>query len=335
MSRVGYRRRRPVEVALIVLVLGALAGCANPTPPAADSGSGPAGSSPAGPAPLVSPADPAPLGPRDGGPGSVGPAGPSGTGSTSPDWSRFPVTVKPRPIVLVGPDVDGPASGFPDGDSKLAFINGQVRATVSLPSAPAGGMAGYPVESATAAATRLTGGPRDGVQTSRELSVVAAQLVTHPFATDRGRVGLPAWQLRLEGISDAVFVLAVTPTVRFPAVVQEGMASGGDVLLGADGRSITVRFTARHVSTSPCDVGFTSTMTVAEHQTAVTLAIKIANDPPAPGAEAVSCPAIGIAPPVGPPAAGAPDTRTIRLAAPLGERVVVDGDGRPFVVTSA
>ena len=244
------------------------------------------------------------------------------------------MTTNPRPIVLVGPDVDGPARGFPDGPSKEAFVYGQVRATVPLPSAPSASMAGYPIMTAAAAVARLTDTPHDRTPTS-ELHVVAAQLVTHPFPTDRGQVPLPAWQLRLEGISDAVFVLAVPAAARFPAVLQDGPTAGGYLLLGADGRSITVRFTARHVSTSPCDVGFTSTMTVAEHQTAVTLAIRITNDPPAPGAEAVSCPAIGIAPPVGPPAAGAPDTRTITLSAPLGERVVVDSDGRPFVVTSA
>ena len=56
-------------------------------------------------------------------------------------WSAFPVSASPRPLVLTGPGIAGPRSGFPDGPAKLAYLEGAITAPAVLPPGPAAGPA--------------------------------------------------------------------------------------------------------------------------------------------------------------------------------------------------
>lgn len=73
---------------------------------------------------------------------------------------------------------------------------------------------------------------------------------------------------------------------------------------------------------------------MAQTPTAIVLAVTIAFEPETPPPN-VACPASGASAVVpAPPIPGAPGTRTITLAEPLGGRVVVDDRGTPYVVSA-
>src|SRR4051812_40074406 len=56
--------------------------------------------------------------------GNAAPGDTSGSSAALGLWASFPVDAVPRPLVLTGPDVLDPASGFGSGNGKLAFISG-------------------------------------------------------------------------------------------------------------------------------------------------------------------------------------------------------------------
>jgi hypothetical protein len=73
-----------------------------------------------------------------------GSAGASSAPDSAPDspgdaaaWADFPVHATPRPVVLLGQVVENPATGFPDDDSKIAYVDGRVQLATTLPDAPA------------------------------------------------------------------------------------------------------------------------------------------------------------------------------------------------------
>jgi hypothetical protein len=66
------------------------------------------------------------------------------------DWSAFPIGRSPRPLIILGENVTGPASGFPSGAGKLALERGAISDPGRLPASPATA-GGYPLISASRA----------------------------------------------------------------------------------------------------------------------------------------------------------------------------------------
>jgi len=120
----------------------------------------------------------------------------------------------PRPLVLVGPKVVDPRTGFPDGPTKLAYIERAVDLPATLPPGPATAD-GYPVVSAAEAARSFMSGPGKGPASGVRLVVTAIQLGTAEFDTDRGRQNLAAWQFSFQDVTDPALVLAVAPDRSF------------------------------------------------------------------------------------------------------------------------
>jgi len=222
-------------------------------------------------------------------------------------WSAFPAGATPRPLVLTGPPVADPASGFPNGDAKLAYLEGAFKWPAGLPSGPATA-AGFPLITAREATGVLRSVAAQGPPVPSRLTVTGVRLGTAVFDTDRGPRKLPAWLFGLAGVHDPAGVLAVAASRIFapPGRPANGRPFVDDARLGRGGRTLTVRFTGAASGTGPCTAGYS--VTQAASRTAVAVAVK----EHAHGGS-VACAAVGYTRQV-----------TVALAAPLGGRVLVD-----------
>lgn len=291
-------RRGAVRSAVAVLALGVLAGCAG-APDVGGAADGPGGAS-------------------DG----IGRAGPPASGN--PDtalagWQSFPVSADPRPVVLTSGMVLDPSSGFATDEDKLAYLAGQYELGVALPAAPPTS-GGYPVISAKAALDRLRGNV-SGQQVSSRLRIVDASLTGAKFSTDRGPQQLPAWQFRLAGVADSVRVLAVSQSRLWPAKPFEPTWSEDGTSIAADDQTLTHSFIASPAGPSPCGAEYAGKVT--ESRTAAVISVEVVTPNPAGGSTSAdqACPAIG-----------AQRTVTLRLATPLGDRVLLTAQGAPIAV---
>ena len=223
------------------------------------------------------------------------------------DWSTFPANATPRPLVLTGPPVADPASGFPSGDAKLAYLEGALNLPAALPSGPAAA-AGFPLITAREAARVLRSAAAKGPPVTSRLTVTGVRLGTAVFNTDRGARQLPAWLFGLAGVRDPVGVLAVANSRIFVPRVRP--ANGNPFVaaarLGRDGRTLTVQFVGAPSGTGPCSARYRAT------QVASRAAVAVAVHEHAHGGT-VACAAVGH-----------PRRVTVALAAPLGGRVLVD-----------
>ena len=315
MRHRSMRARLATALSLLAVVV---AGCAEPTPPGHQASTAVSGTPSSG-----TPASGTPSG------GTTSSRG--GSAVTAPRmWASFPVAANPRPIILLGEAIVGPEA-FPDGDSKLAFLERRVRLAASLPTSPTV-RGGYPLLTARQAFDQLRSSPgiAKGPPTTATVVITDVALADHNFLTDRGTQSLPAWRMRLRDVTGDVYVLAVAPSARYSFSSERGLYDAL-AIPSADGRQLTINFIADHRSTGPCDPAYTSSLQVVETHTTVVLAVAINQElvtlPPN-----VVCPAVAIAPPK--PIPGAPGTRTITLALPLGGRVVVDSRGTPYIVTA-
>ena len=210
-----------------------------------------------------------------------------------------------------------PSSATPSSDSRSAVL-GAARMWASFPAATS---------------------PRPIILLSPEAlgpqAFAAIALTDYNFPTDRGPHSLPAWRMHLRDVTGDSYVLAVSPpSARYELPSEAGMYDAGRAVPSADGRRLTINFIAHHDSTGPCDPGYSSSLRVAQTPTAIVLAVTIAFEPETPPPN-VACPASGASAIVpAPPIPGAPGTRTITLAEPLGGRVVVDDRGTPYVVSA-
>jgi hypothetical protein len=223
------------------------------------------------------------------------------------DWSAFPASATPRPLVLTGPPVADPASGFPSGDAKLAYLEGALNLPAALPSGPATA-AGFPLITAREATRVLRSAAAKGPPVTSRLTVTGVRLGTAVFNTDRGARQLPAWLFGLAGVRDPAGVLAVANSRIFVPRVRP--ANGNPFVaaarLGRDGRTLTVQFVGAPSGTGPCSASYSAT------QVASRAAVAVAVKEHAHGGT-VACAAVGY-----------PRRVTVALAAPLGGRVLVD-----------
>jgi hypothetical protein len=240
-------------------------------------------------------------------------------------WAAFPVNASPRPIVPLRGLTSGPAF-FPDGSSKLAFIDGAFDRPAELPPSP-GMAAGYPIISADQAFSILRPAGNKAPADATRLRITRVQLGAWKFATDRGDRTLPAWLFWFGWTNDSAAVLAYNPAAVlavapprqwFPAGAPIGSEPSFDisVSVGTDDRTMTVHFTGAKSDVGPCGVRYE--VQLAESSAAVVLTfLKY------PNSTTATCTLEGYARQV-----------SARLRAPLGARVVVDPTGAPLAVTS-
>jgi hypothetical protein len=223
--------------------------------------------------------------------------------------------------VLTAGNVLDPPTGFATGDQKLAYIDGRFTLATELPAAPPT-VDGYRIVQAQAALDQLRQAPGiNGGSAAQPLRIVHATLGEATFGTDRGPRSLPAWRFALEGVSGAAQVLAVSPDSLWPPKPQP-LGSPERATVAADGQSVTYSFYGTPPGPGPCGADYTAE--VAESPTAAVISVRTVTATPAGGSStSQACTAIA-----------ARRTVTVRLAAPLGARVLLTAQGTPISVTS-
>ena len=226
-------------------------------------------------------------------------------------------------VVPVADDLSsGPSGGFPSSETKIAFGNGNLVFTGPRPSGvpagvvtwPDGSSMKVPVLSETQAFTALknnTGGKCPSCVTTT-LAVTAAKPTTMQVPTSRGTASVPAWAFTLQGVSTPVIQAALPAgsyvteySSRQPAEqlgpLGQGFVGAVAATPAAGGRTLTLMLEG-----SPCDTTWGGLVTEVGD---VVVAGGWMHDahPAAPCAASL----------VG-------RTVTVRLAKPLGDRVVLD-----------
>lgn len=146
-------------------------------------------------------------------------------------WAAFPAGRDPRPVVLLDtvPAVR-PSGLFPDKQTEMAFLHGVVEAVPGFPAPVLEALRGQPGEYA---------GP--------PLLLADAVLGSFRYQTDRGPRAFPTWEVHAQGVFHAIAVLD-------PAVISSGQVweppgrkrvtgERPEVIVGADGRTLTMSFT--------------------------------------------------------------------------------------------
>ncbi len=224
-------------------------------------------------------------------------------------WEAFPVGIRPRPLVLTAPPAR-PERGFRSGDAKLAFTYGDIEAAVPLPD----GLLDV---------LRVGGpGPRAAPGKRRwksPLLITQARPGRAGFATDRGMRDFPAWRLSGPEIGGALWVLDPAVASRCWAPPEPAPPKPFDGLphrsasAEAESDGLTLHFT--FTGAPPEYAEYPAAEAVETSQALVVVPTER-----------------GIGPPGWRPAVGCARTVIVRLASPLGERVVVDFDASPVTV---
>jgi hypothetical protein len=257
----------------------------------------------------------------------VGNPGPAAVSTAQPDpsaalqlWAGFPVTASPRPLVLTGPAVIDPTSGFAGGPDKLAYASGSFDLRTELPAAPAA-VDGQPIMSAAQAFAALRGSGSGSQQSAPALVISGVTLGTGTFSTDRGPRSLPAWIFRFAAVADPAAVLAIPTADRWP---RPGMPTSNGNLTGVsisgDGTQVSLTFVGAAPGSGPCDAEYTADVS----QSATALAISVRQQPKPSLPSSTDGPAMGC------DLIGYQRTLTVTLQPPLGNRVLVDSQGAPI-----
>ena len=239
-------------------------------------------------------------------------------------WSAFPVDAVPRPLVLLDDPVTAPASGFATDDAKEAFLSGAFVTPATLPSGPQAA-AGYSVISAADAlgVMRSEGTPASNAPAPpTPLVITAVRFDAARFRTDRGTEVLPAWLFTLSGVADPAAVLAVASSSRFAAPAASLHRASVGAELAPDGRTATIMFVGAAPGHGPCTANYTIDQLASS--TAVAIKVREIADTSVDGSTpGVSCTLVGHSRRV-----------VIRLASPLGRRVLVDASTTGPVATA-
>jgi hypothetical protein len=236
-------------------------------------------------------------------------------------WSGFPVSTWPRPLILLGNQVDAPSGGFPDDASKIAFDAGAINVPETFPSGPPT-VGGLPLISARTAFAFFKSTAGKGPSATVDLNVRSVKLGTAVFETDRGYHTLPAWLFSFRGIQNPAAVLAVARAAFFSptGLPPNGPPATLGARLSSDGRTLTVIFGGAPWGTGPCDLEYSLGSAVSKTGVALQLnARQVDKDRNAVCAM---------------PGTGSQIVMT--LSAPLGNRVVIDAaNGAPVPVEGA
>jgi hypothetical protein len=220
-------------------------------------------------------------------------------------------------------------------NNKAALYAGLVEAVAQLPTdlpPPGevrwddGGSLQVPLISAAQALHEIQADKADcgGCTDLSPLRVTGATLSTGKVSTSRGPASVPIWEFRVEGTAVRITRVAVAPaqtvTVSPPPWDSTNPPIGiwiESATGSASSRELTVTFTgAPKPASEGCGADYT---TEAVESSLAVVVIVIEHRNPLPGA----CTAVG-----------AERTATVQLAAPLGERAVLDVlQGQPVPVT--
>ena len=226
-------------------------------------------------------------------------------------WESFPISQQPRPLVMCGP-LTRFERGFRSGEAKLAFHYGDIEAVAPLPREM--------LDVLCANAPRPMPSPK---WWSRPLMITQASPDTAEFSTDRGRREFPAWRLggpevdTFWGLDPAIAAARWQPPEPAPPKPFDGLPHrAGSAVRDRDGWTLHFTF----VGAPPEYVEYPSAEVIETRQAIVVLPLARYVGPPGPGWI---------------PAVGYDRTVTVRLARPLGGRVLVDLDASPVTVTQA
>jgi hypothetical protein len=233
------------------------------------------------------------------------------------EWADFPVNSSPRPVVLTGPDISGP-TGYPTGDDKLAFLTGKFTLATRLPTAPTA-LDGRPIITAAEALAVLRAPSDRPAPGNYSLQIIDVHLTATPFPTDRGPTSLPAWSFSFAGVATPAYVLAMPAHNRWPHGTPSVYSSDSTARLAPDDQHVTLTFFGGPAGTGPCSVKYT--VEVAATSSAVLLTLTGVNARPT-SSEKIGC-----------TTEAHRRTLTFDIGSPLGNRVLVDADGAPILVT--
>ncbi len=216
-------------------------------------------------------------------------------------WAAFPAVRDPRPLVLLDtiPAVR-PSGLFPDEQTKMAFLHGAVAAVPGFP---------VPVLEALRGQPREYAGP--------PLLLADAVLGSFRYETDRGERVLPTWEVHAQSVFHPIQVLdpgAISSgQVWEPPGRKRITGRRPTVILGADGRTLTMSFTGSPHAESDQDPART-----LESGNAVALVFTERMKPRPSGWYT---------------AQGVIRKVTAVLPSPLANRVLLDVKGGPVIVT--
>jgi len=214
-------------------------------------------------------------------------------------WASFPAAREPRPIVLLSqPTLPG---GFPDGQKKLAFVQGLIQATP-----------GFPED--VLHLLRRRGRPIRQ-HSVPPLVVTAATMGRAEFATDRGWKQLHAWEVRARDVPEPIWVLdpAILRRIWQPSSADVPCWQGTTARQSADGRTVSMTFRGL-----PEDIAeYPDAGVLASGNAIAILPVMLYNGPEHLGLTA-----------------GQLRHVTVTLAQPLGTRVLLDEAGAPVMVDS-
>lgn len=251
-------------------------------------------------------------------------------GQEAAAWASSPLgkTWRTGLVVLSTDDLSsGPSGGFPSGPDKADFINGDLVFTGPKPSGAPAGVVSWPggatmkVPVLTEARTfsELTNSRQCPSCATTPLDVTAATPTTLAVATSRGIAKVPAWAFTLKGVSGPVIQAALppgsyvtpgstgNPSKARLAGVGNAFTGALGVTVSADGRTLTLELFG-----GACDSKWGGLETEADG------AVVIGGWEVDPTPD-VPCPAVGVL-----------LTTTVRLKAPVGDRVIIDAStGQP------
>lgn len=269
--------------------------------------------------PALPPAESSPvLPPAESSPVSTTPA----QSAALTQWADFPVNASPRPVVLTGPAVIDPASGFVDGADKLAYLSGNFVLATSVPSSPPTAD-GQPVITASDALGLLQAPPGGGPKSGTAVQITNIQLGTSIFSTDRGPQTLPSWTFTFAGVADPANVLAIPAADRWP---HTGTPTSDPlqltVTIPTSEHQATLSFLGAPPGSGPCEANYEAEIRQSTSAVLVSIHEVSTNRTTAPGSTTM-CFAIGYR-----------RMLTVPIAPAIGNRVLIADNGAALPSTA-
>jgi hypothetical protein len=251
-------------------------------------------------------------------------------------WAHSPLATAWRTgLVILAPEDElsaGPSGGFPSGQAKADFIDGDLIFTGPAPSGapagvvtwPDGSSMKVPVLSEARTFGELTSSRDCPACVTTPLDVTAAKPTTLAVGTSRGIAKVPAWAFTLKGVSGPV-IQAALPPGSYATPGSKGNPSrarlaplgraftGAEIkAVSADGRTVTLQLFG-----GVCEATWGGLAT----ETDGAVVVGGWEVDPHPN---VPCAAVGVF-----------LTTTVRLPAPVGHRVIIDASTGQPVTPSA
>ncbi len=244
-------------------------------------------------------------------------------------WADFPVQRTPRPIVVLG-DTRIRVKGFSTDNAKIALMQGKLALETALPEGPetveaklTDGTFTLPAISARQAYDVIVAAGDPGAAADVDpapLRITKVAAGTAEFRTDRGELTLPAWLFTAVETTQPLAVPMLAESAFWRLDVPN--YGGGGASIAADGVTLTVHMMK---TPEPCPGMPTERFEaeVAESATAVTVGMRLVESSPAaaPGRRGECVDDL----------VHRTQPYTIRLAQPLGNRVLVGSDGAAVV----